>query len=106
MKVCVTDRWSGAAIAAALAVLLPWSWPASAQDAVQVAPEVYKKIAESRRARVLEVTIKPGAKVATHAHPEHLIYFVADATLVMKREGRTPYEMNFTAWQADRKSVE
>ncbi len=77
-----------------------WPIPLRAQDVLQIAPEAYKKIADSNRARVLEVSFKPGAKIAAHSHPEHLLYFLTDATLVMKRDGRTPYEMSFTAGQA------
>jgi quercetin dioxygenase-like cupin family protein len=77
-----------------------WVGTAVGQDVLTVAPDAYKKVAESSRARALELTLKPGAKIASHTHPDHMLYFMTDATLVLKREGKTPYEMNFTAGQA------
>jgi quercetin dioxygenase-like cupin family protein len=43
-----------------------------AQDAVKIAPHVYKVLAETDRVRVLEARIKPGAKTELHGHPTHV----------------------------------
>ena len=79
-------------LAAALAGLCA---PARAQDALAVAPTIYKKVLENERMRVLEGTFKPGAKSPKHTHPEHLLYILSDGALVFKQDGKTPYEMTF-----------
>jgi beta-alanine degradation protein BauB len=78
----------GAALAA-----LPLA--ACAQDAVAAAPNIYKKLLENDRMRVIEGTFKPGAKAARHSVPEHLLYILTDGALVFKQDGKTPYEMTF-----------
>jgi quercetin dioxygenase-like cupin family protein len=57
--------------------------PLRAQDPAKVGPEVYKCTFENERVRVCEVTFKPGAKVATHSHPDHLIYILTAGKLVI-----------------------
>lgn len=73
---------------------------ANAQDPLKVAPETYKKLTENNQIRVLEAQFKPGAKTAMHSHPERLFYLLTPGTLVIDREGKTPYEMNFKAGEA------
>lgn len=73
---------------------------AYAQDALTVAPEVYKRVLENDRIRVLQVNMKAGAKVGLHRHPDHLFYMISDGTLVFKPEGRKPYEMTLNAGEA------
>ena len=48
-----------------------------ADDAATVAPHVYKVVFENERARVLEVSMEPGARSELHAHPEYFVYFLA-----------------------------
>jgi quercetin dioxygenase-like cupin family protein len=84
----------GAAVAIAGAL---WLAPAKAQDVLTVAPDAYKKVVENNRLRALEATLKPGARIATHSHPEHMLYLLTDGTLVIKIQGKTPYEMTFKA---------
>jgi quercetin dioxygenase-like cupin family protein len=43
-----------------------------ANDAVKVAPHVYKVLAETDKVRVLEARMKPGAKTELHSHPTHV----------------------------------
>lgn len=50
--------------------------PALAQDPLKVAPTMYKLNFENDRVRVMEVTFKPGERIATHSHPEHVIYII------------------------------
>lgn len=47
-----------------------------AQDPAKVAAENYSVALDNEFVRVLNVTIKPGAKVATHSHPDHLVYVI------------------------------
>ena len=39
------------------------------EDAVKVAPHVYKVALENDRVRVLETRMKPGDKTSMHSHP-------------------------------------
>lgn len=47
---------------------------AFAQDAVTVASDLFKVLAENDKVRVLEVNAKKGAKAAMHSHPAMVIY--------------------------------
>lgn len=42
------------------------------QDAVKIAPHVYKVLAETDKVRVLEARMKSGAKTELHGHPTHV----------------------------------
>lgn len=55
--------------------------PAHAQDPTQVGPEVYKTIFENDYVRIFEVHFKPGVKIGTHSHPDHLAYVLSDGKL-------------------------
>lgn len=46
----------------------------SAQDVVKVAPNNCKVLIDNDQVRVVEVTIKPGEKLAMHSHPAHVVY--------------------------------
>ena len=59
------------AIAAAIFASL-----AFAQDAVKIAPTVYKPLLDNERVRVLEATVKPGETVPFHSHPDYSAYFI------------------------------
>ena len=60
----------------------------SAQDPLAVAPEMYRKLFENERVRVMEVTFEPGQKIAAHSHPDHYVYVVEGGTLrVSKPDG-------------------
>ncbi|MBP7586851.1 MAG: DinB family protein [Thermoanaerobaculia bacterium] len=67
--------------AAALTLLAALPLAAAAQDAAAVAPESYKKTLDNERVRVFEVTIKKGAAVAMHSHPDHVVYVLSGGTL-------------------------
>ncbi len=47
-----------------------------AEDATKVAPHVYKVLFENERARVLEITLEPGARTEMHSHPDYFAYFL------------------------------
>jgi quercetin dioxygenase-like cupin family protein len=46
---------------------------AIAQDAAKVAPEMVKVVFENERARGLDITTKPGAKMPMHSHTQHVL---------------------------------
>jgi len=46
---------------------------ALAQDAVKVAPDVYKVAVDNADVRALDIRIKPGVKVAMHSHPASVL---------------------------------
>ena len=48
------------------------------QDAVTVAPHLYKVLLENDRVRVLEVRSQPGAKSAMHTHPSYVAVAISD----------------------------
>lgn len=73
--------------------------PARAQDALTVAPDVYKRAFENERMRVLEGSLRPKSKADWHSHPEHLFYMLTEGTLVFQAQGKKPYEMSFAAGQ-------
>jgi len=56
---------------------------AAAQDPLKVAPEMYKLLHENDRVRVMEVTFKPGSKIAKHSHPDHFVYAVTGGKLTI-----------------------
>jgi len=52
-----------------------------ADDPLTVGPDVYKLKFENDRVRVMEIAFVPGAKIATHSHPDHTATFVTAGTL-------------------------
>lgn len=73
---------------------------AQAQDALAVAPGVYKQVLDNVRMRVLQATLRPGDKVALHSHPDHMIYMLTGGALTIRPPGRTPYEMSYDVGEA------
>lgn len=88
-----------AAIAGAALVLMMHG-SATAQDPRGVAPNVFREVLNNPRVRILEANFRPGARVAAHSHPEHVVYMLTDGTLIIRQAGKTPYDMAFTAGQA------
>ena len=70
-------------IAAFLSVYLLSSIPkvAKAEDPLKVGPDIYKLLFENDRVRVMEIDFKPGAKIAEHSHPDHMLYVTSSGTL-------------------------
>ena len=64
-----------------------------AQDPVQVGPNNYKLLMENDRVRVLDVQYKPGQKVGSHFHPDHVAYVIAAAKMRITPAGGTPQEL-------------
>jgi quercetin dioxygenase-like cupin family protein/uncharacterized damage-inducible protein DinB len=46
----------------------------AAQDAVAVAPSIYKVLLDDERVRVMEMTFKPGAEMGPHTHLESVVH--------------------------------
>ena len=53
----------------------------SIDDIVKISPDVHQVLFENDAIRVLEVTVKPGAKVPMHTNPENVNYIVKPGTL-------------------------
>jgi quercetin dioxygenase-like cupin family protein len=49
-----------------------------AEDAVKVAPHIYKVLFENEQVRLLEVILQPGDSSEMHSHPANLIYLLSD----------------------------
>jgi quercetin dioxygenase-like cupin family protein len=50
-----------------------WFGTAVAQDAVKVAPKVYRVVLENDAVRVLRVSLPPGGKTPLHSHPDNMV---------------------------------
>lgn len=77
------STWSSAAVLLALAAA-PQAW---AQDPAVVATDIYKCTFENEHTRVCEVTFKPGAKIASHSHPDHVLYILQPGKLRITDDG-------------------
>jgi len=81
----------GTLVGLALGVLLIGRL-AMAQDPVEVGPDVYKLVFENDRVRVMEITFKPGDKIAMHSHPDHFVYVLSGGTLALSHPDGTTKE--------------
>lgn len=79
--------------------LLALAAPAYAQDPAVVAPDFYKCTFENEHARLCEVTVKPGATVPTHSHPQHLAYAVTPGKIRITKVGAEPTDIELSAGQ-------
>lgn len=68
--------------------LLVSSSSAFAADPLEVAPNMYKKLFENDEVRVMQVTFKPGEKIAEHSHPDHYVYAASAGTLRIHKPGQ------------------
>jgi len=50
-------------------------------DIVEISPEAHQVVFENDTIRLLEVTVKPGAKVPMHTNPENINYILKGGTL-------------------------
>ncbi|QSX77357.1 cupin domain-containing protein [Agrilutibacter solisilvae] len=53
----------------------------AAQDPAAVGSGIYKCTMENEHTRVCEVTFAPGAKMASHSHPAHVVYVIQPGKL-------------------------
>jgi len=65
---------------------------AMAQDPVEIGPDVYKVVFQNDRVRVMEITFKPGDKIALHSHPDHFVYVLSNGTLALSYPDGTKKE--------------
>jgi quercetin dioxygenase-like cupin family protein len=72
-----------------VAVVLWMAVPAAAQDAVKVDPAHHKVEFENDQVRVLRVTLGPGEKTPTHAHPAGVGVFLTDSKNRLTVEGKS-----------------
>jgi quercetin dioxygenase-like cupin family protein len=61
---------------------------ALAQDPAKVAPDIYKLKLSEKGVRVFEVSFKPNQKIATHSHPDHVVYALTDGKIMITEEGK------------------
>jgi quercetin dioxygenase-like cupin family protein len=52
------------------------------QDAVKVAPEIYRVLLENDRLRVLEAVVKPRRESEMHPHPPNVTYVLSGGGLI------------------------
>ena len=58
----------------------PMTQEAAVNDALTVAPNLYKLIKDTMGIRVLEVNYKPGDSSALHSHPDYALYVIGGGT--------------------------
>lgn len=63
--------------------------PPASMDPLMVAPDMYKKVFENDRVRVMEVTFQPGQKIAPHTHPDHFVYVLSGGQLTISKADGT-----------------
>ena len=73
---------------------------AVAQDAVKVAPHVYKVLFENARIRLLEVRLKVGDKSSMHGHPAYLVYSLGASKVKFTSGSGETAELDLQAGQA------
>lgn len=84
----------------ALALLvLAITAPLQAQDPAKAAPDMYDCTFENEHARLCEITIKAGAKIPDHSHPQHLLYVLAPGKARIHPAGGEAVEVDFTTGQ-------
>ena len=73
--------------------------PGFAYDPLEVAPDVYKKLFENDKVRVMEVTFAPGYKIKPHSHPDHFVTVLEPGTLKIFKTDGTSQEIQLTKEQ-------
>ncbi len=74
--------------------------PAKPGDPTEVGPTIYKKTFENEQVRVLEVTFKPGDKIAMHQHPDHVAYVLSPGKLHVSSADGKAQDFDLKAGQA------
>lgn len=72
---------------------------AHAEDPLAAAPEMYKKIFENDKVRVMEVTFEPGSKIKEHSHPDHFMTVLEPGKLKIYNKDGTSQEAELSAEQ-------
>jgi beta-alanine degradation protein BauB len=71
-----------------------------AKDPLEVGPTIYKVLHENERARLMEVTFKPGEKIGEHSHPDHLVYVLEGGKLKISKPDGTSSDFDLQPGQA------
>jgi quercetin dioxygenase-like cupin family protein len=59
-------------------------------DIVKISPDVHQVLFENEVIRVLEVTVRPGAKIPSHTNPANVNYIIEPGTLrLIEPDGST-----------------
>ena len=66
---------------------------AYAEDPLTAAPNMYKKLFENDRVRVMEVIFKPGEKIKPHSHPDHFVTVLEPGKLKIFKPDGSAQEM-------------
>ena len=72
----------------------------ASMDPVKVGPNIYKKIYENDRVRLLEASLKVGDKIDMHTHPDHLAYILEGGSITITVAGKEPQTMAAKAGDA------
>lgn len=75
MKSMRAVRWIAAA------ALLATGFSAAAQDPLVVGPDIYKKVLDNERLRLMQVEFAPGASIGMHSHPDHAAYVLSGGAI-------------------------
>lgn len=75
-----------------LTSLLAAATPDVRQDAIKVAPEVYKVVFENERVRILNFVTEPGQKWPLHAHPDSVAISLSEYDVRNVIPGKPPTE--------------
>ncbi len=75
------------------ACILTVASTASAQDPLSVGSNIYKKVFENERVRMLEVTFQAGDSIGMHSHPDHAVYALKAGSLRIYEQGAKPMEI-------------
>lgn len=70
-----------------------------AEDPLNVAPKMYKRLFENEKVRVLEVTFNPGDKIKEHSHPDHFVTVLEAGRLKIFKPDGTSQEMELSKEQ-------
>ena len=63
-------------------------------DAVKMAPNLYKVVADTLGIRILDVTYKPGDSSVMHWHPDNAVYFIDGGTSIFYGKDGSKMVMN------------
>jgi len=74
--------------------------PAKGGDPLEVGPNIYRKAFDNEQVRVMEVTFKPGDKIALHQHPDHFVYVVTPGKLRISGADGKAQDLDLKAGQA------
>jgi quercetin dioxygenase-like cupin family protein len=71
-----------------------------AGDPLKVGKNIYKKVFENDRVRILTINFKKGASIKAHSHPDHVVFITSAGTLKISPAEGEPQEMALEVGQA------